>query len=94
MKALIRKSNETIIESDGIAGIDWNTGTPLTNPSWAGGPYRLVHDFVEPVEQDSEPVDGEVVDGTEYDSTRVVLPETVSYGGKEYTLEELKKLIG
>lgn len=46
MKALIRKSNETIIESDGIVGIDWNTGAPLTNPSWAGGPYILVNDYV------------------------------------------------
>ena len=86
MKALIRESNEIIFESDGIVGIDWNTGTPLTNPSWAGGPYRLVQDYIsthtedteeKPVEQDAE-----------------ALPETVTYGGKEYTLEELKKLIG
>lgn len=46
MKALIRESNETILESDGIVGIDWNTGAPLTNPSWAGGPYILVNDYI------------------------------------------------
>lgn len=86
MKALIRKSNEIITESDGIVGIDWNTGAPLTNQSWAGGPYTLVDEYVEP--EDAESVD---------DSTCVDLPEsssTVTYGGKEYTLEELKKLIG
>ena len=46
MKALIRKSNEIIIESDGIVGIDWDTGAPLTNMAWAGGPYTLVNDYV------------------------------------------------
>lgn len=87
MKALIREPNETITESDGIVGIDWNTGAPLTNPSWAGGPYILVNDYVptddseEPVEQPSE-------------SAATEPPSTVTYGGKEYTLDELKKLIG
>lgn len=45
-------------------------------------------------EKPAEPADGEVVEGTVHDSARVSLPETVTYGGKEYTLEELKKLIG
>ena len=44
MKALIRNIGETVRESDGIAGIDWTTGAPLTNPSWAGGPYALAQD--------------------------------------------------
>ena len=46
MKALIRNQGETVTETDGIVGIDWNTGAPLTNPSWAGGPYVLVNDYV------------------------------------------------
>ena len=46
MKALIRNPGETVTEADGIPGIDWNTGMPLTNPVWAGGPYILVNDYV------------------------------------------------
>lgn len=46
MKALIRNDRETILETDGIEGIDWRTGAPLTNPSWCGGPYRLIEDVV------------------------------------------------
>ena len=41
MKALIRKTGETVLETDGIEGIDWITGAPLTNPAWAGGAYAL-----------------------------------------------------
>ena len=46
MKALIRNPGETVTEADGIPGIDWKTGMPLTNPVWAGGPYILVNDYV------------------------------------------------
>lgn len=81
MKALIRDKNETVTERDGIVGIDWKTGAPLTNSAWCGGPYVLVEDYHEPAEQSSE---GAVTES----------PSTVTYGGKEYTLEELKKLIG
>ena len=42
MKALIRDEGETVTEDMGIAGIDWNTGYPLTNAKWFGGPYTLV----------------------------------------------------
>ena len=46
MKALIRNEGETVTEDMGIPGIDWNTGAPLTNPHWCGGPYILVTDYV------------------------------------------------
>ena len=46
MKALIRNPGEAVTEADGIPGIDWNTGAPLTNHVWAGGPYILVDDYV------------------------------------------------
>lgn len=46
MKALIRNIGEIITEDMGMPGIDWNTGAPLTNPEWAGGPYILVNDYV------------------------------------------------
>ena len=102
MKALIRNPGETVTENDGIVGIDWDTGAPLTNPSWASGPYILVDEYTEP--EDAESVDGKAVEGTvtespstrssESEGTVTESPSTVTYGGKEYPLEELKKLIG
>lgn len=50
MKALIRNEGETVLERTGIEGIDWQTGAPLTNPDWCGGPYQLVEDYIEPAE--------------------------------------------
>ena len=46
MKALIRNEGETITEGMGIPCIDWDTGAPLTNAKWFGGPYILVNDYV------------------------------------------------
>ena len=46
MKALIRRKHEVVLENDGIEGIDWKTGAPLTRLEWAGGPYTLVNDYV------------------------------------------------
>ena len=48
MRALIRNEGETILENTGIDSIDWETGTPLTNPDWAGGPYQLIEDYEPP----------------------------------------------
>ena len=53
MKALIRNKGETVTENSGIVGINWKTGAPLTNPSWAGGPYTLVDDYTS-----EDPADG------------------------------------
>ena len=39
---------ETVTENMNVCGIDWSTGMPLTNPDWAGGPYRLVLDYIPP----------------------------------------------
>lgn len=50
MKALIRKKGETITEIDNVEGIDWDTGMPLTNPYWAGGPYTLIENYIPPTE--------------------------------------------
>lgn len=47
MKALIRNEGETITEDMGIPCIDWDTGAPLTNAKWFGGPYQLVDNYVE-----------------------------------------------
>ena len=82
MKALIRNKGELVRYCDGIEGIDWKTGAPLTNQEWAGGPYSLVEDYRESAEEKPAEQPAET------------LQETVTYGGKEYTLDELKKLIG
>lgn len=57
MKALIRNDGETILSTSNIDGIEWTTGAPLTNPSWAGGAYALCEDC--PV-QDPEPQDFDI----------------------------------
>lgn len=46
MKALIRDEGETVTDNMDISGVDWDTGAPLTNPDWYGGPYILVDDYV------------------------------------------------
>lgn len=57
MKALIRHQGETILSTSNIDGIEWTTGAPLTNPSWAGGAYALCEDC--PV-SDPEPADFDI----------------------------------
>ena len=46
MKALIRNEGETITQDMKVAGIDWDTGAPLTNAAWCNGPYILVNDYI------------------------------------------------
>lgn len=91
MKALIRNEGETVTESDGIIGIDWDTGAPLTNESWSGGPYVLVENF--------DPTVCEVVNPDEFakragvEIAETPAPETVTIDGKTYTKDELLALL-
>lgn len=85
MKALLRNPGETVTENDGIVGIDWNTGAPLTNPGWSGGPYILVNDYVQTADEDF--AESETV------SESKIVSETVTVNGKEYTREELLALL-
>ena len=50
MKALIRHKGETVTEDMGVAGIDWQTGAPLTNAAWCDGPYTLIENYITPEE--------------------------------------------
>lgn len=50
MKALVRNEGETITEDSNAPWIDWNTGAPLTNEAWCGGPYKLITDYHDPEE--------------------------------------------
>ena len=87
MKALIRNEGETVTENMDVEGIDWNTGAPLTNEAWCGGPYRLVDNYVAPVQEG----DVETFDGPE---EVIVEEDTVTIDGKEYTKDELRALLG
>lgn len=86
MKALIRGLNETVLESHNLVFINWDTGAPLTNPEWSGGPYILVNDYV----PETPDVD--------FAETPEPIPaedeETVTINGKEYTVEEARKILG
>lgn len=90
MKALIRNEGETVTENTGIAGIDWDTGAPLTNAAWAGGPYILVQNYVPPTE--SEPETYEPV--PEPEPEPVLEEETVVINGVTYTKAQLREMIG
>ena len=89
-KALIRNPGETVTEDDGLVFIDWNTGAPLTNREWSGGPYILVNDYVPTADEDfAEAPEPEIVT----EPVPAESEETVTIDGKEYTREELLALL-
>ena len=91
MKALIRNNTEVITENTGIIGIDWNTGAPLTNEAWCGGPYILVQNYAPPTEDQEASYDEIVVE------PEPVVEENeddyVIIDGKRYSKEELRSLL-
>ena len=94
MKALIRNEYETILENENIPFIDWNTGYPLTNPKWFGGPYTLVQNYVPPVNDEPAQYEEVVV---EPEQVEVEVEENeddyVIIDGKKYSKEELRSLL-
>lgn len=87
MKALLRNTGETVRETDGIEGIDWETGAPLTNENWCGGSYTIVSDYRDPDSATENPGENPV---------SVPEPETektYTIDGKEYTKSEILKLL-
>ena len=95
MKALIRNEGETVTEADGIEGIDWNTGAPLTNEAWYGGPYALVTNYVAPKspEEDAayEVIEPEVEEAA---PAPEIEDDTVVINGVRYTKEQLRQMLG
>ena len=91
MRALIRNPGETVTENDGIVGIDWDTGAPLTNDSWSGGPYVLVENYDPSVCEVVGPDEFFERAGVEHANTPA--PETVTIDGKTYTKDELLALL-
>ena len=94
MKALIRNEGETVCENDGIEGIDWKTGVPLTSPAWCGGPYTLVQNYVPPSE-DAPAQYEEVVEPEQVEVEEEIEDEDdyVIIDGKKYSKEELRSLL-
>lgn len=93
MKALIRNPEETVTEDMGIPCIDWQTGMPLTNPAWAGGPYQLVQKYVPP--EDNAPETYEIVEPEPVPEPEPVIEEeTVVINGVTYTKDQLRQMLG
>ena len=95
MRALIRNPGETVTENDGIVGIDWGTGAPLTNEAWSGGPYVLVENYDPSVCEMVNPDEFAKIADTEIEFTlqENPAPETVTIDGKTYTKDELLALL-
>ena len=89
MKALIRNEGETITDNMDIPCIDWNTGAPLTDPKWYGGPYKLVENYVPPADEEDtiQPEQPETEEKIVEDDGYVVID------GKKYNKEELRSLL-
>ena len=109
MKALIRNEGETVTQDMGFAFIDWNTGAPLTNESWSGGPYVLVENYDPSVCEVVSPdefferagvgiADTEIEftiqeRGTGANHVNNSVSDTVTIDGKTYTKDELLALL-
>ena len=96
MKALIRGKGETLIETDNVPCIDWDTGYPLTNEKWFGGPYTLVQNYVTPLEEGQEETYEEIVTEPEPETEPVVEENEDDYvviNGVRYSKEELRSLL-
>ncbi len=95
MRALIRNPGETVTEDMDIPCIDWNTGYPLTNVNWFGGPYTLVNEY-DPAHDVGVATSDE---GVEYyrfaeESAPTEETEVITINGKEYTVEEAREILG
>ena len=90
MKALVRNEGETVTEDMGHSFVDWNTGAPLTNPDWFGGPYQLVDNYI-------ELPDGGIYDVAVYPEQEAPaddkVQDTIVIEGKRYSKEELRSLL-
>ena len=95
MKALIRNEGETVTEDMCIPGIDWNTGYPLTNSKWFGGPYTMVQNYVPPKEDEPAQYEEIVVEPEQVEVEEEVEDEDdyVIIDGKKYSKEELRALL-
>ena len=90
MKALIRHKGETVTEEDNLSFIKWDTGLPLTDPKWFGGPYTLVQNYVPPHEDTPERYEEIVEPDPVVEENE---DDYVIIDGKRYSKEELRSLL-
>ena len=93
MKALIRNEGETVTEDMNIPCIDWNTGYPLTNAKWFGGPYTLVQNYVPPVNDEPAQYEEVIVEPEQVEEEVVEDDDYVIIDGKRYSKAELRSLL-
>jgi len=96
MKALIRNEGETVTERSNLTFINWDTGSPLTNSEWAGGPYTLVQNYVPSVNDEPAQYEEVLVEDPEPIPQEEEVAEDDDYvviGGVRYSKEELRSLI-
>ena len=89
VKALVRNPGETTTEEMNIPGIDWDTGYPLTDPGWSGGPYTLAQNYVPPTNKE------EVVQPEQPEAEEKIVEndDYVTIDGKKYSKTELRSLL-
>ena len=92
MRALIRNKGETVTEDMNIPCIKWDTGYPLTNSKWFGGPYTLVQNYVPP-KNDVPAQYEEIVVEPEQVEVEEDKDDYVVIDGKRYSKAELRSLI-
>ena len=93
MKALIRNEGETVTENMNIPCIDWNTGYPLTSAKWFGGPYKLVQNYVAPVNDQEETYEEIVIEPEPEPVVEENEDDYVVINGVRYSKAELRSLI-
>ncbi len=96
MKALIRNEGETVTEDMNIPCIEWDTGYPLTNPKWFGGPYTLVQNYVPPVNDTPAQYEEVIVEPAQVEVEEEVVENEDDYviiDGKRYSKAELRSLL-
>ena len=95
MKAVIRNRGETIIEGTPI-NIDWENGIPLTDPTWPGGPFTLIRNYVPEAENDLGLIQ-EMHEQLNEEETEPAVEDNdddyVVIDGKRYNKEELRALL-
>ena len=89
MKALMREPGETVTEADGITFIDWKTGAPLTNENWFGGPYKMVENYIPPVDEE------DIIHSKQLETEEKIIEDDgyVVIDGKKYNKKELRSLL-
>lgn len=96
MKALIRNEGETVTEDMDIPCIDWNTGYPLTGEKWFGGPYKLVQNYVPPVDDEPAQYEEVLVEPAQVEVEEEIIENEDDYviiDGKRYSKAELRSLL-